>query len=60
VLVALRTHVHILFQILLPDDLPAVLTLHPQPFGLDALLSRSVELAGFAFEPSHKKKFLIL
>ena len=54
VLVALRTDVHVLFQILLPDDLPAVLTLHPQPFGADFFLARSVQLTGFAFKPSHK------
>ena len=32
-----------------------LLTLHPQPFGADILLARSVQLAGFAFKPSHKE-----
>jgi hypothetical protein len=45
------------FQIFLPDDLAAVLTLEPQAFGADALfavigLGRTV---GFvAFEPGHQ------
>ena len=49
----IRDSVQILFQIFLPDNLPAVLTLHPQPFGTNRLLARSVEFPGFALEPSH-------
>jgi hypothetical protein len=38
--VALRADVEILLQILFPDDLMALLALHPQPFGLDSLFAR--------------------
>ena len=39
VLLALRTNVEVLLEILLPDDLAAVLTLHPQPLGAHLLLA---------------------
>src|SRR5208337_3372850 len=53
VLLALGADVQILFQVFLPDNLPAALTLHPQPFSADFLLARSVQFAGFAPKPSH-------
>ncbi len=53
-LVALRTDVVILFQVLLPDDLPAAVAFDPQPLGPDGLLARSIQLTGFALEPCHK------
>src|SRR5438309_1402830 len=51
---ALRTHVQVLFQVLLPDNLPAAVALYPQPFGADFLLARGIQFAGLSFEPSHK------
>jgi hypothetical protein len=59
VFIAFGTDVEVLFQIFLPDDLAATLTLHPQAFGADLFLARGVEFGGFAFKPSHKKKLLI-
>jgi len=53
-LITFRADVQILFEIFLPDDLAALVALHPQSFGADFFLARSVELTGLAFEPSHK------
>src|SRR5580700_7735175 len=52
-LVALGANLQIVFQVFLPDDLPATVTLHPQPLGTDFLLARGIQLAGFSFEPGH-------
>src|SRR5467141_35858 len=54
VFVALRADVEIVFEVLLPDNLPAFLTLHPQPLGAYLLLARSIQLTGLSLEPSHK------
>src|SRR5208282_1258060 len=54
VLAALRAHVQVVFQIFLPYDLPAALTLHPQAFGANRLLSRIVQIPRLALKPSHK------
>ena len=56
-LVALGTDVEVLFQVFLPDDLPAVLTLYPQALGADFLLARGIQFAGLSFEPRHKISF---
>src|ERR1019366_1920227 len=53
VLVALRTDIEILLQILFPDDLAALLALYPQSFGLDLLFTRRIELNIFPLEPTH-------
>jgi hypothetical protein len=53
VLIAFGADVQIVFQVLFPDDLPAVLTLYPQSLGADFLFARSIELAGLSFEPNH-------
>ena len=52
-LVAFRADVEIVLQILLPDDLAAAVTLHPEAFGAHLLFARSVEFTGLAFEPGH-------
>src|SRR5437764_7193336 len=54
VLVALRTHLHVFFEIFLPDDLAALFTLHPQSFGANFLFARGVQLRRFALKPSHR------
>jgi hypothetical protein len=56
---ALGTHIQVLFQVLLPDNLPAAVTLYPQAFGADFLLARGFQFAGLSFEPSHRKKSLM-
>src|SRR5258708_40144293 len=52
--VALRADVEIVFEVLLPDNLAAFVTLHPQALGAYLLLARSVSLAGLSLEPCHK------
>ena len=54
VFAAFGANILVLFQIFLPDDLPATFTLHPQPFGAHLLFARSVKITGLSFEPSHK------
>jgi hypothetical protein len=59
VLVTLRADIQIVFQVLLPDDLPAVVALHPQPLRANLLLARSIQLAGLSSKPSHKRQSLV-
>ena len=42
--VAFRADVEVLVEVLLPDDLAALVALDPQALGLDALFARGVEL----------------
>jgi hypothetical protein len=44
----------ILIEVLLPDDLAALVALDPEAFGLYPLLARSVELALFSLKPCHR------
>ena len=46
--------VEVLVEVLLPDDLAALVALDPEALGLDALFARSVELDGFPLEPCHR------
>src|SRR5882762_5923308 len=59
VFVALRADVEIVFEVLLPDNLAAFVTLHPQALGAYFLLARSVQLTGLSLEPSHEKQFSV-
>src|SRR5712671_5281255 len=52
--IALRADVLIFFNILFPDNLPALVTLNPQTFRADFLLARSVQLTGLPLKPCHK------
>src|SRR5208282_6081311 len=54
VFAALWADVEILFQVLLPDNLAAAVTLNPQPLGAHSLLARSVQLTRLSLEPSHR------
>ena len=54
-LVAFRTDVQIVFQVLLPNNLPAVLAFDPQPLGADLLLAGGIQFSGLALKPSHKQ-----
>jgi hypothetical protein len=60
VFVALRADIKIVFKIFFPDNLPAVVTLHPQTLGAHLFLARSVKLAGLSFKPSHKKQWSVI
>ena len=53
-----RANVQVLLEILLPDNLPAAFTLHPQAFGANFLFAGSVQLAGLSFEPGHKNSII--
>src|SRR5262249_8499566 len=53
VLAALWANVQVFFEVLFPDDLTAALALHPQPFGPDFLLARSIQIARLSFKPGH-------
>ena len=53
VAVALGADVKVLVEIFLPDDLAALVALHPEAFGLDLFLARSVEVYGFSLKPCH-------
>src|SRR4029077_516495 len=53
VLVTLGADVQVVFEVFFPDDLPAILTLHPQPFGANFLFARSIQLTGLSLEPRH-------
>src|SRR5581483_5369794 len=51
--VALRADVPVILEFLLPDDLPAAVTLHPQPFRANFLFARGVQFTGLPLEPRH-------
>src|SRR5262249_20191781 len=50
----LRANIHIFFEVFFPNNLAAVLTLHPQALGADRLLARGLQLTGLPLEPSHR------
>jgi hypothetical protein len=52
-LLALGADLHVLLQILFPDDLAAAVAFDPQAFRADGLLARKIQLAGLSFKPSH-------
>jgi hypothetical protein len=51
--VALGTHVEILVEVFLPNDLATLVALDPKALGLDALLARGVEFAVLSLKPCH-------
>jgi hypothetical protein len=51
--------VEVVFQIFLPDDLSALVALHPKPFGLHLLLAARIELLLFPLKPAHALSFKI-
>src|SRR5437764_9431314 len=51
---AFRADVPVGVEILLPDDLAAIVALDPQALGADALLRRGLDLVIFALEPGHR------
>ena len=55
VAVALGADVEVLVEVLLPDDLAALVALDPEALGLDALLARGVELRLFPLKPCHSR-----
>src|SRR6185369_8872435 len=57
VFAALWANIQVVFEVLLPDDLAAAFTLHPQSFGTNLLFARRIHLAGLSLEPSHKECF---
>ena len=53
VALAFRADMQILVEVLLPDDLAATVTLHPQPFSADLLFPRIFQIAGLPLKPGH-------
>jgi hypothetical protein len=51
---AFRADMEILVEVLLPDDLAALVALDPEALGFYALLARSVEFAVFSLKPCHR------
>ena len=54
-LAALGANVQVVFQVFLPDDLPATFTLYPQAFGANFLFAGRIQFDGLSFEPGHKQ-----
>jgi hypothetical protein len=56
---ALRAALQVGLKILLPKDLFALVTLHPKPFGLDALPlgGRGIQRLLLFAKPSHRRIF---
>jgi hypothetical protein len=50
--VALGADVQVVFQLFLPDDLPAAFTLDPEAFRANAFLVGRLDFTGFPFKPS--------
>src|SRR6185312_312901 len=59
VAVALGADIEVLRQVLLPDNLAALVALHPQALGAHFLFARGVQLSAFALKPSHKNQLSV-
>ncbi len=60
VALALGADIEVLVEVLLPDNLAALVALDPEALGFNALLARGIEFRLFPLKPCHKSNLRIL